>query len=443
MRPFLKVVGPILLMGQVFLPLDAVDSALELISRTGGFSPGGDDGLFEENLDQSIEAKAAVKAAFENGLFMGLSGFLEFEIDSDEGFSGDLFTGDLTELFLGRGFSDSPNDLLRLSLGRERIRDFSGYILDAPADGARLEYRRAGLLLGVQTGNSGLLLDGSSPYLATPSEALRKDPLFGPSRFVSRLNLELEEPLPRQLLNADLLINMDLPEEGEYGGDIFDSVTLGLGFSGPLYERIFYTAFLFGQQSAYYGGDDREYLYTRGLAAAAGISIAFDVSDSRGSRIEFSTLFATGDGEHPLISDSGGGLSTQFSTITDAEPGFVYPLLLSNLVRAEADYSLAPFTSLELLRLKGAAALIMRPWAGSGTLVEIPASGAPAGYLGTELYLSSDLELSSGLFIGLEGGLFLPGSRFIDAGVFSSGNPHGRLTLTGRYLLPLTLARDG
>lgn len=442
MRPFLRVAGLILLMSQLLLPLDAVDAVLELISRTGGFSPGGDDGQFEEVLDQSLEANAAVKAAFDNGLFLGLSGFLEFEIDNNDGLSGNLFTGDLTQLFLGRGFSGSPNDLLRLSIGRERIRDFSGYILDAPLDGMRLEYRRTGLLLGVQAGSSGLLLDDSSPYLVTPSEGLRKDPLFGPSRFVSRLNLELEELLPRQLLNADVLINIDLPEDGEYGGDIFDSFTLGLGLSGPVYESISYTAFLFGQQSAYYGADDREYLYTRGIATAAGISITFDLSDSRGSSIDFSTLFATGDGEHPLFSDSGGGLSTQFSTITDAEPGFVYPLFLSNLAQIKAGYSLSPVSALEQLRITGAAAIILRPSAGSGTLVEIPASGTPAGYLGTELFLGSDLELSSGLFIGLEGGVFLPGSRFIDAGVFSSGGPQGRLRLTGRYILPLSLTRQ-
>jgi hypothetical protein len=436
MRPFLRVVGMMLLVSQALLPLDAVDSILELISRTDGFKPGGDDGL----VDQSLKANASVDAAFDNGLFLGLAGFLEFTIDSADGISGDLFSGDLTALFLGREFSGSRSDALRLSVGREKIRDFSGLILDAPADGLRLEYRRSELLLGVQTGSSGLLLDGASPYLATPSEALRSDPLFGPSRFVSRLNLELEDFLPRQLLNADFLINVDLPEDGEYGGDIFDSFTLGLGLTGTLYENIFYAAFLFGQQSAYYGGDDREYLYTRGLASSAGFSIAADLSDSRASRIEFSSLFASGDGEHPLLSDSGGGLSTQFSTLTDAEPGFVYPLLLSNLVQAEAGYSLAPVATLEELRIKGTAAFIMRPCAGSGTMAEIPASGAPAGYLGTEFCLSSDIELSPGFFVGFEGGLFLPGSRFIDAGIFSSDGPHGRLSLTGRYVLPLPLA---
>lgn len=336
----------------------------------------------------------------------------------------EMLSGDLTSLLYTGRFPLIPRDgVVSVSAGRRGLSDFSGLILDAPLDGAGFEIIRPGLSLGINGAYSGLLLEEHSPLTRTPYEAGRDNPVFGPARMLVKADIASFEFAARQSVLATVIASLDTPEAQDEKRDAFDSLTMGIGFKGPLSTRFFYTAYLFGQFNRYYDTEERDIVLTEGNAAAGGLNLRYYAPELSGSRFEATLLYASGDDKHPLFSDSGGGSSRQFIPYTGSSLGLVYPLSFSNLLLGEFRYSLVPYReSFEPprrgVRLEGAAALVYRPAEGAGTLAGLDAALNQDGYLGTELSFGADWQIYSDLSIGIEGGVFLPGDNFVSAGLF-------------------------
>ena len=392
-------------------------------------------------LDYELELGAEGTLAFRDDYTFSYAGFLLLESENDFAVGdGQLLAGDLTEFALRRQFPAARRGFYSISVGRQEMRDLSGLILSAPTDGIGLLFDREPLQLAAQIGLTGLLLDPTSSYIETPGEVRRVDPLLGPSRFLNRYSLVRSDLTGSHELEAELLINLDLPEEDEpLLEDAYDSFTLGVGLNGPVVRKIDYSLFLFGQQSSYYGEQGRDRILTRALSAAAGGELGFDMNHRMNPRVEVGILWASGDRDHPLFSDSGGGMSTQFNAISDTELSLVLPLSLSNLLRASCAASLTDLSDDgeaagpgSQLAFESGIAVFFRPEAAPGMLIGAPTRESPAGYMGSELSISVAWSPVAELELRLVGGVFVPGEGFLDE-EFPDNELGSRIALRGHY----------
>ncbi len=388
--------------------LSALEFEVKALGESSWFSRSDDGGELEVTAESDLHLNQALFA----GMGLELAFFLDYTFlnspdEQDHDFSGDI------EIARLKG-SIGPAEY---SLGRSILQDFSSLILNTPADGLSLDFKGSDVLLSASAGITGLLLDTSSELIPTYSEDDRVDPLLAPNRLIFLFGLEYPLLSSDAGLYTDFIVNFDIPEENDFTGDNYDSYTLGTGLDGMFLNGA-YSLFLFIQQGNYYGEISRDYLYTQSIAAAVGGEIIWKELVSPSDTLRLLLTAASGDSSHPLFGDAGGGLSSQFMPVTRTDSRGIYDYLLSNLVYFETEYAFAPVPGIPGFRTTFSAAAVMRPSEGEGTFEKITATDTPAGFMGTEILLTSEYSLVSGFVFNAGAGVFIPVQKFRDFGVF-------------------------
>ena len=207
-------------------------------------------------------------------------------------------------------------------------------------------------------------------------------------------------------------------DEPAEGGSV-NTQYLGLGMSGNIVGNFYYDVFSYlesGQMLSFQSGSYQNILF---FAALAGGGVRIFLPGALSSVIGVRVLYASGD---PNASTVVEGQSQGFSVFTPiSRPTLdnVFSPQLSNIVVAEASYSLKPLSKLQTGLQADA---YFRPTTGAISEPGL-ASGSTSSYLGSEMDLSINYSPLSDVGTSLWGGIFVPGTAFASgAGVqFKTG----------------------
>lgn len=347
-----------------------------------------------------------------------------------------LFVADLDRLFLKGGYPTGMGAgpaILKLTLGRDVVTDFSGLLLSHPLDGISIGLGYAKVSAELFLAYSGLVLKPSS-RIQMSREDYRDEDLeevyFGSKRLFGGVSIRFPELFSRQQLDLSLvfqedlrpLLQDDLPQEGDTvekpgrGGPL-DTQYAGLGLRGSIRSNLFYDSFVYvgtGRTLNYIDtGSGYAYEFSTILSFLAGLGFRYYLEPILFSKIELALALASGDGDFSSFPEGNTTeLATAFMPLSQETLGLVFTPLLSNLVRAKASYSLKPFSRLNASALRqfvGEIALLSYFRPTEGPISESGMDpGASGYYIGTEIDLSLSYRPFSDLFFDLSGGVFLP-----------------------------------
>jgi len=267
--------------------------------------------------------------------------------------------------------------------------------------------------------------DASNPAVmfATP-RLLEVIQVVFPSVFRQRLTLQVmaQEDMRDTALDLATPLTTDLVQAGATvqdaarGGPV-STQYFGLGLDGGITSALFYDLSGYletGQTLVYSGG---AYAPSSVLAFLATGGLRYYIPNLLFSVASAKFVFASGDqNATTVIEGSSAGVSAEFSPITRGTVAYVFSPQLTNVMIAEASYSLKPLAGLgaalaDVLQAQAKADVFLRPTTGA-----ISEPGISAG--NTELYLGTEVDLIvtarpfSDLGLAFTTGLFFPGSAF-------------------------------
>jgi hypothetical protein len=329
--------------------------------------------------------------------------------------------------------------LYRYAIGRSPFTDFTGLVLDQNADGLSMTVEFPIVSVSAGAAYTGLLLKPSSTILlsradvndaanpavifATP-RLLQLVQLTFPSVFRQRITVEaiVQEDMRDTVLDiatpgkTDLVQAGATTQDGTRGGPV-STQYFGLGLDGGITSSLFYNLYGYmetGQELQYTAG---AYAQVPILAYLAGAGIRWYAPNLLFSVAGAKLIIASGDQDaSTVIEGNSAGDANSFSPITRGTVGYLFSPQLSNVMIAEASYSLKPLAGLgaglaDLLQAQARADVFLRPTTGAISEPGV-AAGTPSLYLGTEADLIVTARLFSDLGLTFTTGLFFPGSAF-------------------------------
>jgi len=372
------------LVPQLYVPqLFAFDFGLDLAN---------DSALTAEtdiSLSQVNRARAWLNVPFGKDADLMLSGFYEFkgtlEFDSVSGTSSPLrldldraeFTGS-TQGVLG------PSAILRYSVGRFSLSDFSSKVLSGLSDGARVDLVLGNLAWYASAGYRGLLYKGDArSAIDTDDTDVDNDDkaYFSPSRAFLGGGARLTELLPGQDVGIEVWAQLDLDPSGTSTHTAY----LEPFIEGRLGRSVRWRAFGIGEL----GMGDSTF-----TAMAAGGLFRLSIPEVRNLRFTQSVAWASG---------KIGGLEA-FTPIRQLPVGSASTFTFTDIVFVSLDASLSVLPGVSGSAGGGAIfrASDNQP---SGTALR---ADADTSYLGAELNARASVRLSSDLSAGVSAGLFIP-----------------------------------
>jgi hypothetical protein len=341
----------------------------------------------DQSLSLQLRATAWASLPLWNEAGLYASGFYEYKSGSSG--SGGTITPwrfDLGKTEFEGSISSLPRLglVLRWSLGRLELSDFSDRILSGLYDGERLQFALGNLNLGLAVAYTGLLFkDDALLALDAEDVAINNDAAtyYAPKHLIGAVTLRLSEILPGHDFGVEGWGQIDL----ETGGSTTESL-----YAEPFIEG------RFGRSLRWRAWGIYEYLWdgTARHAVAAGASVLYSMPELLGLRVTGSVDFASGPGT----------VLASFVPIRRGQEGSVSGISFTNCGALTFSASLSP---LALLSASAGASLIVRT---SEALIDSLDLRADAtGYiLGVEATLRLSLRLATDLNLGLGGGIFLP-----------------------------------
>lgn len=277
-----------------------------------------------------------------------------------------------------------PRTVLRWSIGRTAMSDFSGWVLSGLYDGLHLELSVGNLTMATSVAYTGLL-DKNDALLAIDSNDLL---VSGDStRYFA----------PRRLLGGFGLRSVELLPGHDFGFETWGQYDLEQGMSGT--QSAWLEPFVegrFGRNLSWRGWAAGEALYdgSATYSLAGGLLVRLVVPEALGLRTTGSIAWSSGSafGLVPFVPFKSNSL--------DALTGFTF----ENIMSPALDISLSPFSWLSPT-LHGAAMLRTSDLVIGSTAVRPDATGV---YMGTLVTLQASIRTVSDLILNLSGGIFIP-----------------------------------
>jgi hypothetical protein len=315
--------------------------------------------------------------------------------------------------------------LLELTLGRFKARDFTHLVLDHTVDGIEAVFTYPRAVFRATAGYTGLVQKPRSDIVISRTDATEIDDktvLFAPPRLLGVFDVDLLNVLGDQTLKLAMLLQEDLRPDSDLMGE-GDAVVpskggrlstqyLGASIGGPMGGGFYYDLFAYGSTGQTLSDIDGVYRNKPIAAVLAGGGVRL-YAGPKSSVISLRGLYASGDKDAVNVTESNtDGFATTFTPISLSDTSFVFSPQLSNIIVAQASYSLVPFESLGIPTLADLQAVLSalafaRPTTGPVSSGGIdPASDA--AYLGAEIDLTVNYRPFSDLGIALKGGVFFP-----------------------------------
>lgn len=298
-----------------------------------------------------------------------------------------------------------PRSLLQATAGRTRLVDPTGLIIDHPADGGilRLSYpwgrfRLAGAYSGLLLSPSSTIRISQTDYLEQSSDS----EFFGPRRLIGLFDASYRGATFFTVAQFDMRDKAD--------GDSIDTQYFGLNVAGRLNDSVFGETLLIVSTGQTVIGAAEDTLFS----VVFGTGLRWFAEERRFAQASFRALVATPF--LPLEEDIGIDIS-EYKPITEPTLGLVFNPRLSNLILAEATYSVRPFAGpvrsrADSLRLALEARGFFRASKGDSDYLAAMNPDSDALFLGTEVELGVSAVVLSDLQLGLRGGAFKPNSGF-------------------------------
>ncbi|MDC7227356.1 MAG: hypothetical protein PQJ61_11395 [Spirochaetales bacterium] len=375
---------------------------------------------------------------------------------------------------------DYGPSILATSFGRFSASDFSSKVFSQQLDGLTMNFNYPKAELTITAGTtalmfteSGSILNSSSPTIMSKTDLAQTsnsttltkklfDPdgtdgltIFDSPRAVEIITLSLPEAIARQSLTFSLVAQEDLRpmmavaadyfgettdyplvQEGDIyydadGGGAVDTQYIGAGVSGPIIGSLYHNVFYYfgtGRTLSYKAdGNSSEgysYQYDTIISHMAGFSLDYFLPWLFNSRISGGAYFGTGDSDADYYYEGNKeGYYTQFTPITSGGGGIIFSPGVSNILTANASYSMKPLGWMPLRIVKDLQVsanllqfyrLTEGPVSISGISSDFEAESR--NYLGSEIDLTVNWRPFSDLGAIAQVGYFLPNSNAFEAG---------------------------
>jgi hypothetical protein len=308
-----------------------------------------------------------------------------------------------------------------ISLGRDRFRDVTGYVLNHTLDGVKLQINQARSSFRLGVGTTALLQRPTNQIVLGTLDILDLSDgtkIFAPARLIGTVDYRIIEAIAGQHLTVSATFNQDLRPEDQLtapgteladptaGGSV-DTQYVSLSLSGALtpglYQTFYYTLNT-GRQLEFVedakSSTGSWYQYQNTLGHMAGLELSYFLPEVLNSRARVFGQFSTGDSSW---SDSFVPLSpSSFSDVFTLQPG--------NSSHLGVSYSLRPLAAIDLdiLQTELRAVSYFRT-SGSGEVSEPSVSPASSGsYVGSDINLIVTAVPFSDLRLVFKSGLFVP-----------------------------------
>jgi hypothetical protein len=304
-----------------------------------------------------------------------------------------LFDVDLLRLTGSYPALMGEQSVLEASAGRFRFSDSTGRVISHLADGGRLRLRFPAFNMRLDAAYTGLQLDPNSDIRLTGADfADIDDEFFGPARAVGIAEFVFPELLGPHTVRLGVTGQYDL-RDAETGEDTYHSGYYTLALEGPVAGGLYYNAsgtLMQGTEDTK-DGDSVDELGILGIARLRYFreSLLF-------SRLSLAGIYASADE----------GEFSPFRSISGASVGTVFSRPVSDLIYAEAGYSLRPFANSGSAAARAVqTALTLRSFFSA---TEPEAAAADGQWYGNEVTLNIAARLFSDFGLALTGGVFLP-----------------------------------
>jgi hypothetical protein len=416
-------------------PIAAVDFGGTIGNTTEVSVPteGGDT-----NLGQSNRLSLFVSHAFSEELEFMARGRYQYRIDQTYGnnasYSEDWWQGDVDAFYLrGRYPLEQPEPyLLDFQVGRFRLREFSGAVLNERADSLRVTFQTGEGEMTLAGGYTGLLQKESSNILISKKDVeqdANDDYYRAPDRLLGLFSFSIPNLGANQGLDIAFIGQGDLRQDADLNEDqgAVHTVHMGGGIDGPIVSGLFYD--LYG----YFGGGrtmsniEGVYQYETIRSWLAGANLQYFIPEAARSVVSLGYIWSSGDSDHGSFYEGNTeDSSTQFIGLTPPSFGLVFSPRLGNLMVTDLSYSIKPFAdsgarSLEEFQAELSGYGFFRTTTG---VISEPGIN-PASkelYLGSEFDLALNFRPFSDLGFSIVNGFFIPNnqrskSAFLDEAV--------------------------
>ncbi|HCM27499.1 MAG TPA: hypothetical protein DIC34_13300 [Treponema sp.] len=341
------------------------------------------------NATQSNRARAWFSSPFPAGMRLDLSGFYDFRgtySTADTGSEIVPLRLDVDRLELAGTFADllTNSSVLRYSVGRADVSDFSGRVISGPSDGAHAEFALGNSTYRAWGGYRGLLYkEDARSFLDIDDDSNYSDDdeYFAPSRAFIGVGARFAELLGAQDAGAELWAQVDLGSGSTKTNTVYFEPYLE-GRLGRLFRWRAWTV-------AEAGSDGDAF-----FAMAAGTMLRLSVPELKGFRLTQTMSWASG-------SD---GNFKAFTPLRQGPVGSASPFSFSDILSVGMDASFSPVRHLSAKA--GGSALYRssdNPPSGGGLRDD-----AVGKFLGLEVSSGASLRVASDATLDFSCGMFAP-----------------------------------
>ena len=302
------------------------------------------------------------------------------------------------------------------TIGRYKVRDFTGHLVDTTLDGGEFGFRWTNTELRFGVWYGGVIDRNISNLYLSPADTAgyESDWAFGPPRLVNLLEFTIRN-IGRQNLTILLAGQEDLRQGWEllsYGDGALYTQYAGVALHGYLIPNLHYRALgMLGTGVRWYIDDPEAYIFT--LSQLYELSVNYYLKGEANSRVGFRFLYTSGDSDGRADWEgtsfaAGTDLSTMFTPVSGKRYGYVFTPRLGNIFLFDFSYTLgagrmAGFTFKDTP--------YFRSTPGPIDTETIP--GSEGRFLGNEIMLEVAFRPLSDLGLSLSAGLFFPNSKVL------------------------------
>lgn len=328
---------------------------------------------------------------------------------------------DLSALYLYGRSNDYFSTGLDYRIGRFRVSDPGGFILNSPADGFRLFFPGTRLPVMVGVGFTGLVFIDSSEISMTPAdeyETLDEDAVLAAPRLIQYVSGRYTDlpggtSLSFSLIGQEDLRTDDFIEDYVPGSGQLHTQYARLGVEGRITPDLFYSVSGTLQTGQYLIPDPSEnYNYLAGMGHG---SLKYYPDYDMSPVLSLEVLCSSGDSwshRSGWMGDVGDDTDMlhRFTGVTKSTKGLVYAAQAGNLLYADLSTSLKPLETVQLIL---SSITFFRVVDGPVSDTSISETSGNDLYLGEEIDFTVNWRPYSDLGFALNSGVFLPNSSVI------------------------------
>ncbi len=335
-------------------------------------------------------------------------------------------------LFDKQAEQNGRKSLLHFTLGRFRVKEFSGYVFNHTLDGVQMGFELPFMSLSAGTGYTGLTFMPSSSIIVTNSDYSDHSGLaddgyeLSPEKLIGTLNVSFPSLAFKQNLLFSAVVQKDFRQDfyEDKDDDELDTEYFGIGVQGRSIPSLYHDVYFFLNTGR--GNFDV-------LGYLAGGELRYYNKELLFSRVRLGGLYSSGDKEKDYYTYLYGGpdfngTSSSFMPLSDSPSfGLVFSPQIGNITLGRLSYSMKPFgfsdkKSLESIQVELLGVSFFRS---TGGIIsnETLKPGSSEKYLGTEVDLKVRYRPFSDLGVSITGGLFFPNDDGDDAPLVKGDSP--------------------